>query len=116
MSPDYAVTVSLGGTRTAQLLVSTASANDTTPSVSGVEVLLLGANTAVTAITRLDDSIAYQKVILICTSATNTPSIADNATFLLSAAWAPDIDDTITLFTVNGGASAVWREISRSAN
>jgi len=113
---DYAVTVSLGGTRTAQMLAATATADDTTPSVEGIEVLLIPANTGATAITQLDGSAAYQKVILICTSATNPPTIADGATFLLSANWAPNIDDTITLFTVNGGASAVWREISRSAN
>jgi hypothetical protein len=55
-------------------------------------------------------------VILICTSATNPPTIADGATFILSANWSPGVDDTITLFTVNGGASAVWREVCRSDN
>jgi hypothetical protein len=113
---DYNVSVSLGGVRTAQLLAATSISNDPTPSVSGIEILLLGSNVSPTAITRLDDSAAFQKVILICISSSNPPTIADNATFLLSAAWAPDINDTITLFTVNGGASAVWREICRSAN
>ena len=113
---DYAVTVSLGGTRTAQMLTTTAAADDTTPSVAGCEVLLIPANTGATEITQLDGSAAYQKVTLICTSATNPSTLADGATFILSANWAPGIDDTITLFTVNGGASAVWREVCRSDN
>jgi hypothetical protein len=99
-------------------LVPSAAADDTTPSVYNAKVLLIPANSVATAITQLDDSAPGQQVTLVLTNATNPSTIADSATFILAgnAAWGGSIDDTITLFTVNGGASAVWREISRSAN
>jgi parallel beta-helix repeat protein len=98
--------------------MATATADDTTPSVLGLTHLLVPSNTGATAITQLDDSVAGQQVTIILTNASNPSTIADSATILTAgnAAWGGSIDDTITLFTVNGGASAVWREISRSAN
>jgi hypothetical protein len=79
---------------------------------------LIPSNTGATAITQLDDSVAGQQVTIVLTNATNPSTIADSATILTAgnAAWGGSIDDTITLFTANGGASAVWREICRSAN
>ena len=98
--------------------MATATADDATPSVRGIRALLIPSNTGATAITQLDDSVPGQQVTIVLTNATNPSTIADSATFMLAAgaAWGGSIDDTITLFTVNGGASAVWREISRSAN
>lgn len=93
--------------------IKTATDGDTTPTVGGVRTLLIGANTAPTAITQLDDGVAGQTVTIVATNATNPSTITDGGNFALSANWTPDIDDTITLFTVNGTA---WREISRSAN
>lgn len=91
----------------------TASADDTTPTVNGARILYLPANTVATAITQLDDGRADQIVTLVMTSSTNSATIADSGNFLLSAAWAPDVDDTLTLTTDDG---TTWREISRSAN
>jgi hypothetical protein len=98
--------------------VGTAADGDATPSVLGLTHLLIPSNTGATAITQLDDSVAGQQVTIVLTNATNPSTIADSATILTAgnAAWGGSIDDTITLFTANGGASAVWREICRSAN
>jgi parallel beta-helix repeat protein len=93
--------------------VRTAADGDTTPTVGGASTLLIAANTAPTAITQLDNGVAYQAVTLVATSATNPSTIADGGNFLLSANWTPDVDDTLTLFTVNG---TTWYEICRSAN
>jgi len=75
--------------------------------------LLLPANTGATAITQLDDAVAGQQVTLVWTSPTNPSTISDAGNFNLSAAFTPTVDDTLTLFTVNGTA---WREIARSQN
>jgi len=92
-----------------------AAADDTTPSVLGVDELVTPVNTsATTAITQLDDAVPGQQVtIRIGSSSTNADSIADGGNFNLSAAWAPTADDTITLYTPNG---TTWYERSRSAN
>tara|TARA_Y100001937_G_C6967190_1_gene261571 strand:+ start:150 stop:569 length:420 start_codon:yes stop_codon:yes gene_type:complete len=92
---------------------ATAAADDTTPSVANINVLLIGANSGGTAITQLDDAIAGQVVTIIITSGTNSSTIADSGNFKLSAAFNPNADDTITLYTSNG---TTWYEISRSAN
>ena len=98
--------------------ILTATNGDTSPTVLGASHLLIPSNTGATAITQLDDSFPGQQVTIVLTSATNPSTIADSATILTAgnAAWGGSIDDTITLFTANGGGSAVWREISRSAN
>jgi hypothetical protein len=92
---------------------TTATADDTTPSVIGTKVILIPANTVPTAITALDNAMIGQQVTLVTTSATNPSTIVDGGNFALSANWTPDINDTITLLTTNGTA---WVEISRSAN
>jgi hypothetical protein len=98
--------------------VLTAAADDATPTVLGASHLLIPANGAPKAITQLDDSVAGQQVVIVLTSSSDPSTIADSATFMLGGgvSWGGSIDDTITLFTVNGGVSAVWREICRSAN
>ncbi len=98
--------------------VITAADGDATPTVLGATCLLIPSNTAPTAITQLDDAVPGQRVTIVATNATNPSTLADGARFILAggAAWAPGIDDTITLFTANGGASAVWREVCRSDN
>src|SRR3990167_284324 len=68
--------------------------NDTTPSVRDKK-LFITANTQATAITDFDDAQNGQIISIICNDA-NT-SIADSGNFKLSAAWAPNADDTITL-------------------
>ena len=92
---------------------STAAADDTTPTVRGIGVLLLGDNTGATAITQLDNAVSGQQVVLVVTGSTNTPTIADSGNFNLSAAWAPGTGDTLTLVTSNG---TTWYEIARSDN
>ena len=91
----------------------TSAADDTTPSVLNARILYLPANTGATAITQLDDGLPDQVITLIMTSSTNSATIADSGNFRLSAAWSPDVDDTLTLTTDDG---ATWREIARSAN
>ena len=109
---DYNVTVSLGGVGVA-VAPTAATADDTTPTVRGIGVLLLGDNTGATAITQLDDAISGQQVVLVVTGSTNTPTIADSGNFNLSAAWAPGTGDTLTLVTSDG---TTWYEIARSDN
>tara|TARA_Y100001938_G_C7909732_1_gene338990 strand:- start:281 stop:700 length:420 start_codon:yes stop_codon:yes gene_type:complete len=92
---------------------ATAAADDTTPSVANINVLKIGANSGGTAITQLDGAIAGQLVTIIITSATNSSTIADSGNFKLSAAFNPNADDTITLYTSDG---TTWYELSRSAN
>lgn len=75
-------------------------ADDTTPSVSVHTSLKTGINTAATAITDIDDLAVGQTCILKCGSdnAYNS-TIAKAGNFAaMSAAWTPDIDDTITLY------------------
>ena len=95
------------------LAEATAAADDTTPSVANINVLKIPANTTATAITQLDDAIAGQVVTIIITSGTNPSRITDGGNFKLSATFAPNIDDTLTLYTSNG---TTWHELSRSAN
>jgi len=95
------------------LAEGTAAADDTTPSVANINVLKIGANTGGTAITQLDGAIAGQVVTIIITSGTNSSTIADSGNFKLSAAFNPNVDDTLTLYTSDG---TTWYELSRSAN
>jgi len=95
---------------------TTAADGDATPSVYSARHMLIPANTAPLAITQLDFGAAGQMITLICTSATNPPTIADSGNFKLTAAWAPGIDDTITLFTNVAHPSSVWIEIGRTDN
>lgn len=76
------------------------AANDTTPSVKDHTSLKTGVNTGATAITNLDDKVVGQTIILKCGSdnAYNS-TIAKSGNFAnMTAAWTPDIDDTITLY------------------
>ena len=95
------------------LAEATAAADDTTPSVANINVLRIPPNTGTTSITQLDDAIAGQVVTIIITSGTNPSRITDGGNFKLSATFAPNIDDTLTLYTSNG---TTWHELSRSAN
>lgn len=93
--------------------VLTAADGDATPTVLGATHLLIPSNTGATAITQLDDAVSGQQVTIVATNATNPSTLADSGNFNLSAAWAPGVGDTITLFTTNGTA---WVEVSRSDN
>ena len=93
--------------------IRTAADGDTTPTVGGVRTLLIGANTGATAITQLDDAVAGQQVTLVWTSATNPSTIADSGNFNLAGAFTASVDDTLTLFTVDG---TNWREVARAQN
>ena len=74
------------------------TADDATPSVSRHSSLVSVANAAATAITGIDDVAVGQEVRLKCGSATNAPSIAASGVFsLLTAAWAPAVDDVLIL-------------------
>tara|TARA_R100000152_G_C6633951_1_gene80653 strand:+ start:227 stop:598 length:372 start_codon:yes stop_codon:yes gene_type:complete len=94
---------------------ATAVADDTTPDVSNINVLMIGANTGATAITQLDGAIAGQVMVLIGTSASNSSTIADSGNFKLSASgtWTASVDETLVLYTSNG---TTWIELSRSTN
>lgn len=84
--------------------------NSTTPSVkNGHLKCYYTANTAPTAITDFTDADEGQVIFVIGDANT---SIADSGNFKLSAAWAPDADDTITLVYKSG----IFYELSRSAN
>ncbi len=83
--------------------------NDTTPSVRDKKTFVT-ANTAGTAITDFDDAQDGQRIIIICNDV-NT-SIADAGNFKLSAAWAPNADDTISLVHYGG----TWYEYGRATN
>jgi hypothetical protein len=78
-------------------------ADDTTPSAKLHTSMQSVENTVATAITNIDDVIAGQKVILKCGSDTNAPTIANSGNFVLSAAWAPSLNDTITLMKRSDG-------------
>lgn len=72
--------------------------DDTTPSVLNHTSLVSVANTKATAITDIDDCAVGQEVILKCGSATNAITIAASGKFsLLTAAWTPEVGDTLTL-------------------
>jgi len=90
-----------------------AVADDTTPSVDEVSILKFGANSGATAVTQLDDGREEQTILLVCTSSTNSVTIADGGNFALSAAWAPDNNDTLSLYTISG---TTWIETARSTN
>ncbi len=95
------------------LAEGTAAPDDATPSVANINVLRIPPNTGTTTITQLDDAIPTQVVTIIITSGTNPSRITDGGNFKLSATFAPNIDDTLTLYTSNG---TTWHELSRSAN
>lgn len=75
-------------------------ADDTTPSVSVHTSLKTATNTGATAITDIDDLAVGQTCILKCGSNdANNSTIAKAGNFAnLTAAWTPDLGDTVTLF------------------
>ena len=91
------------------LKVSVLPINAVAPSVRNGKNFIT-ANTAGTAYTDYDDSQDGQIITIICNDVNTT--IADSGNFKLSAAWAPNADDTLTLVHYNG----VWHEIARAAN
>jgi len=87
------------------------TANDTTPSVLYHKSIQSVANTAATAITAIDDAVTGDVVTIKCNNATNAITIAASGNFsLLTAAWTPDLGDTITLKKRSDGK---WIELSR---
>ena len=94
--------------------VITIDDGDVTPDVKGAGDVgvFQTANTGGTVITDFDNAFDGQIIILIIKDG-NT-SIADAGNFKLSAAFAPNADDTITL--AYSATDAVWYEVSRSAN
>jgi hypothetical protein len=94
--------------------VCTATADDTTPSVAGCTVVEFPANSGATAITDLDDPVVGAIYILIGTSATNSPTIADGANFKLNGTtWTGSVDESLVLYCQ---ADNDYIELSRSAN
>jgi len=86
--------------------------NDTSPSVLYHKSLQSVANTQATAITDFDDAATGDEVILKCNSITNAITIAKSGKFsLLTAAWTPDLGDTLKLKKRSDGK---WIEIYRS--
>lgn len=74
------------------------AADDTTPSVADHTSLVSVANTAATAITNIDNAVVGQEIRLKCGSVTNAITIAKSGNFsIISAAWAPALDDVIIL-------------------
>jgi len=82
---------------------------DTTPSVSGGQVLLL-TNSGATTITDFDDGAEGQ--LLIVSFQDGNTTLADGGNLLLAGGFSPDANDTITLIKL----STAWRELSRSVN
>ena len=93
--------------------VGTLGDTDLTPDVSTATIWLSQSNTGATAITDLDNPVVGAVYTIIVNHANNPPSIADGGNFSLSAAWNPNIDDSITLFV---RADNDYVELSRSAN
>lgn len=89
-----------------------AAADDTTPSVLNHTSIRTIANTVATAITTFDDCAVGQQVTVKCGNTTNASTIAKSGNFsLISAAWTPDLGDTITLKKRSDGK---FIEISRN--
>lgn len=83
---------------------------DTTPSVkNGHLKTFLCNNSGATTLTDLDDAEEGQQLTLICVQ---NVAITDGGNFALSANWAPNANDTLTLVHVDG----VWIELARSTN
>lgn len=104
-------TIYLNGTVKSK--VCTLIADDTTPDVTGCTVLETVANSGATAITDLDNPVVGSIVILVGTSATNSPTIADAGNFALSGAWTGSVDETLTLYIQ---ADNDYIELTRSTN
>lgn len=74
------------------------AADDATPDVSkGTATYLLPANTEATAITGLDNAVQGSLITLKWTSATNASTIANGATFQLTAAFTPAVGAILVL-------------------
>jgi hypothetical protein len=82
---------------------------DTTPSVAGMDTIII-TNSAPTTITQFDDS--YDGQLLICTFADANTTINDGGNFALSASFTSTANDVMLLINIAG----VWREVSRSVN
>uniref|UniRef100_A0A6M3II02 Uncharacterized protein n=1 Tax=viral metagenome TaxID=1070528 RepID=A0A6M3II02_9ZZZZ len=93
--------------------VGTLGDTDLTPDVSSATVWLSQSNTGATTIADLDNPVVGAFYTIIVNHSNNPPAIADAGNFKLSAAWNPDIDDSITLFV---RADNDYVEVSRSGN
>ena len=94
-------------------VVVTMADEDATPDISGGTIFVSQANSAPTEIIDLDNPAVGKIITIIVGNAGNPPTITDGGNFALSAGWAPDLDDTITLFVQ---ADNDYIEISRSTN
>ena len=93
--------------------VVTMADGDATPDISGGTIFESQSNTGATEITDLDNPTVGQTLTIIVGDAGNPPTITDGGNFALSAAWTPDLDDTITLYVQ---ADNDYIEIGRSTN
>ena len=93
--------------------VCTATTNDATPSVAGCQILEVVSNSAPLAITDIDNPVVGTVYVLVGTSSTNSPTIADSGNFALSATWTGSVDETLTLYVQ---ADNDYIEVTRSAN
>ena len=62
------------------------AADDTTPSVDGANVFVVGENTKATAITALDDAVVGEVYTIYGSGSTNASTIANSGNFVLTAA------------------------------
>ena len=91
--------------------VATFAADDTTPSVAGANIFRVPATwTAGNDVTRLDDGVSGQTVIIIGGDADCV--FTDNASLHLAGGWTAHPGDTLVLVYADG----VWHELSRSDN
>jgi hypothetical protein len=102
------------GSNYSGMLPPIAAADDTSPSVLGMRIIKIPANSVSTAITQFDDGAPGQVVTVYTSDSTHASSIADGGNFVLAGgvAWAPDTaGDNITLLTTDG---VTWIEMCRS--
>jgi signal peptide peptidase SppA len=94
--------VDLGRT-TATTTATAFTADDATPSVDGATVFITVANTAATAITKLDDATVGEIYTIHGGSDTNAATIANSGNFSLTAAMTLSLGKWIKLYAMAGG-------------
>jgi hypothetical protein len=92
----------------------TLGAGDTSPDVSGGNVIITAANGGGTAITVLDNEMVGAFYTIICGNTTNATTISDGGNFTLTGNWTPNtVGDNITVYCA---AADTYYEVARADN